>query len=147
VHFHFSRLQAHQPNQRLNVWLGLVAIVGVALALLLVVALPGLLTHNRSNASASPSFTSTSSQFEVPLVGPTSTARAGGPSASPSVTPGPSYRTYKVQAGDTITRIANKFGLKTWELLLANPGLTLKSTLQINRVLNIPNPGQLTPPP
>jgi LysM repeat protein len=148
VHYHFSRMQAHETNAPLNVWLGLAAIVGIVLAVLLVVALPGLLTHTRSNAVASPSFTSTTSQFVVPPVGPTPTpTTTDGPSASPSVAPGPSFRTYKVQVGDTITRIANKFGLKTWELLLANPGLTTKSTLQINRVLNIPKPGQLTPPP
>ena len=64
-------------------------------------------------------------------------------------TPGPtiSYKQYKVVKGDTATSIARKFGLKTWELLLANPQLGPSGIVKLGQTLNIPEPGQLTPPP
>lgn len=149
IYYHFSRVQAHEMGRPpVNVWLALLAMVGVALALLLVASLPGLLSHGASNPVASPSATSAASQSEVPLASQISAPpRIETPTPTPTVAPQPSYRTtYKVQAGDTITRIAEKFGLKTWELQQANPGLTA-SGLKIGRVLNIPTHGQLTPKP
>ena len=59
-----------------------------------------------------------------------------------------SFQQYKVQAGDSVPRIAVKFHLQRWELLLANPKLTPPNyVVQKNTYLNIPVPGTLTQPP
>ncbi len=58
-------------------------------------------------------------------------------------------QTYKVQAGDTIARIASRFGVAMDDLLRVN-GLTSETarTLQIGQVLNIPAAsGQASSPP
>jgi LysM repeat protein len=143
--YRFSRVRANEVGRPTNMWLMLLVLLGVAVALLLVAALPGLLSRGGNAAPASPSASSAASQFEVPL---TSDAPTPTTFLSPSASVGaPSFRTYTVKAGDTLTRIANKFGLKTWELRLANPSLDKPNSLKIGQVLNIPEPGQLTPPP
>jgi LysM repeat protein len=59
-----------------------------------------------------------------------------------------SYQQYTVAAGDSVSKIATKFHLKQWELLLANPNLADNpALLKLGLVINIPQPGQLTPPP
>lgn len=45
--------------------------------------------------------------------------------------------TYKVQSGDVLGKIAQKFDLKTSELIKLNPGITDKSILQIGQELNV----------
>ncbi len=148
--YRFSRMHANEFSPPTNIWLVVFGMVGVALALLFVISLPGLL--NRGGAPvASPSQGPSASQFViiVPTPTPRPPATSPGARASATATAGPSYRTtYKVQSGDTVTRIANKFGLKTWELLAANPTLAANpNSLHINMVLNIPYHGQLTPAP
>lgn len=147
LNYHFSRVRAHELNRSTDLWLSVLATGGVALALLLVVALQGL--FGGRNALVSPSSSSSSGQLEVPVV-------TSVPSASPTISPStpppetvpPSFRTYTVRTGDTVTRIANKFGIKVWELLLANPSLAANpDQLYVGTVLDIPVHGQLTPAP
>jgi Tfp pilus assembly protein FimV len=117
--------------------------------LLLVAAIPSLLSRGGGSPIDTPAATSQASQFDIPAVVPAVTPfRIDRPSPTPEPTPAPSFRTYTVQSGDTVTRIANKFGLKTWELLTANPTLQANpALLHIGMVLNIPKHGQLTPAP
>jgi LysM repeat protein len=149
-HYHFSRWQPHGSGELSSTWLTVISLGMVAAALLLVAIVPGLLNRGGNHAVASPSASLASGQvLESRTTADPTPPRVTSPSAAAtSAAPQPSFRTtYKVQAGDTLTRIANKFGLKTWELLAANPGLTANSSLHINAVLNIPYPGQMTPAP
>ena len=53
--------------------------------------------------------------------------------------------TYSVQAGDTMGRIAEQFGLSLQDLLAANPQITSPDSIQIGDVVNIPGAGDVTP--
>ena len=68
---------------------------------------------------------------------------AGGDQRTPTPTgrtgSGAAARTHKVQAGETLTAIAKRYGVKLEALMAANPGLNPKR-LQVNQSLNIPAP-------
>ncbi len=75
---------------------------------------------------------------------PAQTAPAGATLSNPTGANRPSStpteaRTHKVQAGDTPSSIARKYGVKVDALLAANPGLNPKR-LQVGQVLNVPAP-------
>lgn len=122
---------------------------GVAVLLILgaVVALPALLGRGKSAvapiASSSPLALASSQTFQ--------SATPSQPVGSGSVgTPAPavSYKQHRVVAGDSIAKIAIKYQIQRWELLLANPQITPPNyTIHLGTYLNIPLPGQLTPPP
>jgi|GEM_PF-1710084 hypothetical protein len=134
--------EEHRPLKPL-----LLAATGVAIVLIAVVVVPALLGHGwGGNSAASPS--------RSPSASHTALASGRSPGASPSITSTPagptvyiSYQQYKVQAGDSVARIAAKFHLHQWELLLANPKITNPALLKVGSTINIPQPGQLTPPP
>jgi LysM repeat protein len=74
---------------------------------------------------------------------PTSTAPATAttaPTPVPTATPGPaeSFRTYRVQSGDTLSAIAADFGTTSRAIADLN-GISVGSTLRIGQVLKIPN--------
>lgn len=134
----------HRPLRPL-----LFAAIGVAAVLIAVVIVPMLLGRGGGGVSAASASTS-------PSAGSTQSTFPSGqsPRATPSATPTPagptvliSYQQYKVVAGDSVAKIAAKFHLQRWELLLANPQISDPNVLKIGSVLNIPQPGQLTPPP
>jgi LysM repeat protein len=68
----------------------------------------------------------------------------GSPTAptQPQLGPG---NTYTVQRGDSVTRVARRFGITVEELMRANALTT--TTLQIGQVLVIPDPGAPAPQP
>jgi LysM repeat protein len=76
-------------------------------------------------ASASPS--------EIASAAPT-------PTPVPTPTPKPTPTTYTVVAGDTLSGIAQKFGVTTKALLKANPQIKNANSIKIGDVLNIPIP-------
>jgi hypothetical protein len=85
----------------------LVAVVALALAAAVLFALPGLLGFGNpagAGASASPSF-------------PVTTAI---PSVNPTPVPQPTQHIYLVQSGDTMSKIAGRFGIPLNELIAAN---------------------------
>lgn len=45
--------------------------------------------------------------------------------------------TYKVQSGDVLGSVAQKYGLTTTELVALNPGITVDTVLQIGQALNV----------
>lgn len=135
-------------------WPVIFAAIAVAALLFAVVILPALLRYTGGGDVASPS-ASASRLVGVPGNGtPSPSIVSSGSVPSPSLAgngssgPPPSFQQYTVKAGDTVTKIARKYGLKSWELLLANPVLADNpDNLKIGFTLNIPQPGQLTPPP
>ena len=93
----------------------LVAVVAIALAAAVLFALPGLLGFGNPSAGASP----------TPSVAPSVAA-----SLAPTAVPQPTPRMYIVQSGDTMSKIAKKFGVPLADLIAANAE-------------NIPNPDRL----
>ena len=93
----------------------LVAVVALALAAAVLFALPGLLGFGKPAALASP----------TPSVAPSIEA-----SLAPTLVPAPTPKIYVVQSGDTMSKIAKKFGLPLADLIAANSA-------------NIPNPDRL----
>ena len=73
-----------------------------------------------------------------PTTSPSTTASLA-PTASPASTP----LTYTVKAGDTLTKIANKFKTTQSAILKANPSLKNANLIAVGQVLVIPTP----PPP
>jgi LysM repeat protein len=120
--------------------------IGVALILGAVVVLPAL-TGRKGTA---PAATGSSSPIASVSNQPLQSATPSQPVDSSGGTPAPvaSFQQYKVQAGDSVAKIAVKFHLQRWELLLANPQLTAPAyAVRLNTYLNIPLPGTLTQPP
>jgi len=54
------------------------------------------------------------------------------------------FQKYQVVAGDSVAKVATKFHLQKWELLLANPQI-VNNVLKLGSIIYIPLPGQLTP--
>ena len=144
--------EVHRPIRPLF----FVAVV-VALVAGFILAFSALTGHGGGIAGASGS--------AKPSPSPSSSAAIASPSrsASPSVAPAPSpspsadggtpappiiYKKYLVKTGDTVSNVAGRYGLKSWELLLANPKITPPNyILKVGTYINIPPPGQLTPAP
>ncbi|HEV2006918.1 MAG TPA: LysM domain-containing protein [Candidatus Limnocylindrales bacterium] len=95
----------------------LVALVALLLAALILFLLPGFLGLGSPQAGASPTPVTQSSSGPLGSVGPT-------------VVPQPTQQLYTVQAGDTMSRIANKFHVPLATLVDANK-------------TNIPDPNKL----
>jgi hypothetical protein len=104
----------------------LVAVIALALAAAVLFALPGLLGFGNPSAVATP----------------TPTARATtGASLPPTPVPQPTQRIYIVQSGDTMSRIANKFGIPLGDLIAANQEtIPDPDSLQIGDQVIIPVP-------
>ncbi len=104
----------------------LVAIIALALAAAVLFSLPGLLGFGNPSAVAT----------ATPTVRPTVTA-----TPAPTPVPAPTQQTYVVQSGDTMSRIANRFGVPLDELIAANEATVPNpDQLQIGDVLIIPVP-------
>jgi LysM repeat protein len=141
-------------------WPLIAAALAVIMVLIILIIIPTVAGHGTSvsqaSASASASAAAHVSASGSVKPGPSGSGRASSSvkpsanaSATPPGTPGPevSYGTYTVQANDSVIKICNHFGLKRWELLLANPQITDPNNLKKGMVLRIPAPGQLTPAP
>ena len=157
----FPQLRGQEQHRG---WWPLIAVaLAVFMVLSIVVIIPTLSGHGISVSAAS---ASASAAQKASSSGKPSASLSGHPSGSvkptskpsasatttqsgppPSPTPTISYQQYKVVIGDTAIKIAKKFGLKTWELLLANPKIPASGAVYVGEILNIPQPGQLTPPP
>ena len=155
--FEYPRLrgqEVHRPFKPL-----LIAAVGVAVVAALILAYSALSGHHGGVAAASgsarPSSSLASGARGSGAAGPGGSARSSAIPSQPGSggTPAPqiSFKQYQVKAGDSVSRVATSFGIKTWELLAANPQLTPPNySLFVNSFLNIPLPGQMalqTPTP
>ena len=105
----------------------LVAVVALALSAAVLFALPSLLGFGSAGAGGSPS--------------PTTPVRTATPSVNPTAVPQPTPVTYIVQSGDTLSRIAGRFGISLGDLIAANADtLPNPDKLQIGDRLVIPVP-------
>jgi LysM repeat protein len=139
--YDYPRLRSRERRKPIWImWPPIFAAIGVGLVLFVVVVLSAFSGH-RGTAVASPSSSPGASHSvrpsQIPVVSPSG---VNGTSASPSgfngsPAPQASYAQYKVQPGDSVTKIAKAKGLKSWELLLANPNLTPPYTLKIGSTL------------
>jgi LysM repeat protein len=155
--YDYPRLRSRERRKPIWVmWPPIFAAIGVALVLLVVVLFSAFSGHRGAavaSQSSSPGASHSVSPSGLPGVSPSGAIGgnngSGAPPSGVNGSPGPqaSYQQYKVQPGDTVTKIAKGKGLKSWELLQANPGLAPPYTLRIGSYLNIPLPGQLTPSP
>jgi hypothetical protein len=84
----------------------LVAVVALALAAAVLFALPGLLGFGNPQAGASPT--------------PSTPIRTAIPSVNPTAVPQPTPQLYTVKSGDTMSRIAGRFGIPLNDLIAAN---------------------------
>ena len=139
--YNYPRLRGHEEHRPMRPIL--YSVIGVVLLLAAFVLLPSLLGHPNTAPTASHSATPAASHSihsSTPSHGVVASASGGTP--APLV----SYTQYKVVAGDSVAKIAARFHLHQWELLLANPNLADNpALLQLGSVINIPQPGQLTP--
>ncbi len=71
---------------------------------------------------------------------PRATAAAATPSAAPTPVPAPTPQLYTVAKGDTMSKIARKFGVTVEELLAANPQIKNPNKIDIGDELTIPAP-------
>jgi LysM repeat protein len=58
--------------------------------------------------------------------------------ASPTPTPAPTNRTYKVKSGDNLQSIAQRFGLTVGQLLFANPDISDPNRIRVGQTIIIP---------
>ena len=73
---------------------------------------------------------------EATTASPPSTAPTAGPTRTPA--PAQSFRTYRVQSGDTLSGIAGDFDTTPSAIAQLN-GISVGSTLSIGQLLKIPN--------
>ena len=105
----------------------LVAVVALALAAAVLFALPGLLGFGNPSVNSSAS--------------PTAASATTLPSLAPTPVPQPTQLTYTVAAGDTMSRIAGRFGVALEDLIAANTETVPNpDRLEIGQVLIIPAP-------
>jgi LysM repeat protein len=91
--------------------------------------------------SAMPSPSTTRTFTSTPTPSPTST-----PIATRTPTPNPTFRSYVVQAGETLSAIAGRFGVTIQAILAANPSITDPAHIVAGQHILIP-PRGWTPSP
>lgn len=118
---------------------------------LLVLAVSGLRgVGNVAVATASPTHAATAAATSAPTTLPTGTPEpvataspapsiAPSPTPAPTVKPKPTFRTYVVVSGDSLSAIAARFGTTSKAIADLN-GILVSSTIHPGQVLKIPNP-------
>ncbi len=118
--------------------LGLAAIAGGASGRIAAMLGPAATATPSPTPTLTPTLTPlpTPTATPTPTVEPTPTLEPT-PAPTPSPSPAPTVRTYRVQAGDTLSLIAAKFGTTAQAIANAN-GIALNSVINIGQVLIIP---------
>jgi LysM repeat protein len=148
--FDYPRLRGQEVHRPLKPLL--IVAVGVALIASLILAYSALSGHGGvavASGSGRPSSSLASgaagSGSGIPGGSASNSVVPSQPDGTP--TPQTSFKQYQVKAGDSASKIANKFGLKTWELLAANPQLTPPNyNVLVGSFVNVPLPGQMAVP-
>jgi hypothetical protein len=136
----FPRLRS-RDDRRANQPL-FVAAVFIAAIMVALVVYPFVFGSNHGTTALGSGSPGGSGASQVPSA---SSSRGTAPSASPGV----SFLTYKVKAGDYLAKIALTYNLAQWELLRANPELQDNpSHIEAGQILKIPPAGYFgTQPP
>jgi len=143
---------ASQPRDRFG---GLITALAVLLILGLGVAgviyLPGLLAGGGPPGStptssigfptgAPPTASGSLPASEAPTLAPTPTPTT----VQPTATPGPqaSPIAYEIERGDSLRRIARRFGVDVADILALNPQITDPNHIEVGQVILIPQPAE-----
>jgi LysM repeat protein len=123
----------------------------VAVIVVLIVAFQALAGRGGTSAAVSSSPSHAASLSPGLIAGGSGQPSASAVAPSPTATPGTprpvgTFQKYQVVAGDSVAKVATKFHLQKWELLLANPQI-VNNVLKLGSIIYIPLPGQLTPSP
>jgi LysM repeat protein len=113
--------------------------VAAAVAVYLVISPP----QSRSSQDEARPLDTPTPQIQQPTATPTQsgTPRPGTPSPTPTLTgtaPTGTGETHTVAPGESLSSIADLYGLTLDQLLAANPGLTEDTPIQIGQELNLP---------
>lgn len=103
------------------------ALGALVIAAAVMISLPFLFNLGGAPGVPTPSVSATPGGSGLPSSGP-----------SGSVSSLPSLVTYKVVSGDTITKIAKRYGVTTAALLAANPQIKNANNIKAGDILTIP---------
>jgi LysM repeat protein len=120
----------------------LLAVLGLLVVAIVVFLVAAQLGGSPGERAAAPSPSAASSVAPVSTRAPLTTAA---PSVAPSPTPTPKARFYKVKSGDSLTRIALKFGVDA-KLLQCINGILDKNVVVLGARYEIPPEGYTCPP-
>lgn len=143
----YPRLRGRDDHRSVPaIWPLIMAVLGVALVLLVLIVIPALLGRGGGGVaavSASPSTVASHPVGASPsaIAAPSKGVEAGSP------TPVPSYRQYKIAVGDKLNLIAVKFKVTPAEILAINPQITNANLLKVGTYINIPPADAPTPSP
>ena len=148
----------HEPagGSRLDGVLTAIAVVAIlALGVAAVLFLPGLLNKGSGSHTPAPSVLIPSIRptlapsglaSALPSVAPSAVPTAV-PTAAPSVGPVASPHLYKIKAGDSLAKIANRFHVAVQQLLDANPNITNPNNIFVGQIIVIPPSAVDSPAP
>lgn len=126
----------------------LALIIGVNAVISLVISISVVLIAGRQGAPGDVSALLTGTGIPAAAgagqTGTPASAEAGGPQQTPLASTPIKTVTYKVEAGDTLSAIAQKFAVSLSDLMIAN-GLTNQDFIQVGQELTIPVGGLATP--
>jgi len=134
-------------GSRFDTVLTAVAVIAIlAIGVAAVLFLPGLLSHSTPQHTPGPSILLPSIQptaqpSALPSVAPSALPTVG-PSVAPtvpaSVGPVGTPRLYKIKPGDSLAKIANRFGVSVQDILDANPSITDPNHIEVGQTIVIP---------
>ncbi len=132
----WERSRRNEAYPTLKTRIGMPAVPRVVLALgalviaaVVIFSLPFLLNFGGASGPTTPPTSAGPSGSALPSVGPSG---SGGPAVS-------SPQVYTVVSGDTISKIAKRFGLTTAALLAANPQIKNANNIKIGDKITIPS--------
>ena len=128
-----------------------IAVIAIlALGVAGVIFLPGLLAGKAPTASPSPTFVAgvptDSGLASLPFPTSTLVTPAPTPVITPVPTPEATAHTYKVKSGDTLGKIARKFGVSVDDIRAVNPQITNPDDIFVGEVITIPQPAATEAP-
>ncbi|HEY7025680.1 MAG TPA: LysM peptidoglycan-binding domain-containing protein [Candidatus Limnocylindrales bacterium] len=135
-------------GSRLDGVLTAIAVVAIlALGVAAVIFLPGLLNKGSAPRTPLPSIVIASGVPTSVPSGVSTSPPSVPPSIGPSVAPteqasqGPesSPHLYKIKAGDSLAKIANKFGVSVQDILDANPDISNPNNIFVGQIIVIPD--------
>lgn len=128
-----------------NILTAIAVVAILALGVAGVIFLPGLLAGNPGRTPPPSVVTSPGTSFPAsldvsfpPTIGPATTE----PTLAPTLTPEPegTTRFYRIRAGDTLAKVARRFGITVEDILAANPEIQDPNHIEVGQRIVIPLP-------